>query len=516
MIKDWELRVWSPTGAGPRIIPRDASHIPRSGLRMQVTPEGDCREASFTAKGSGLAVAPLDCVQVVYDGVPLFYGEVRVGGNVRDVDGHSVTLRSLALRLGEVTLSEAFATPQQPAHLTVRALIQDVLGALGGTVEYDPALCPDLGFDLAPVVASNYQTPRALLEKIAEAGAGLGVSVRFGVRADRRFYCVPASTDTLALTADMLAGLTWREPVAEAPCTAVLWYVARRADGTWLTHLSQSAEAAMYGLRVKRLSWQGSEAPLWQIVEADYAADPLSTVNWTFEASPGHLSDGLGVQGQRHRIEVIRSDASAAPEPLTLTATPNDQGAVDRVVVAGRADHWTHENITVGDANYLRRESTPVTADIVLGPGPQNVTLSWNLTPYQGTGAATSAMIAVPVTERPAGSYTELALVEFRLERVDRALLDRLAAYHYRTPAREPADIELRQFIAPANLPKYVTLGDYQSIVDAWEYRLTAARGLTLACLAGQAEDPAALAQADLIKARDGQAVITAITAGGV
>ena len=61
------------------------------------------------AKGAGLGIGPLDAVQIAYNGTPIFYGEVRVGGNPQDVDGHQFTLRSLALRLKEVVIPSARA-----------------------------------------------------------------------------------------------------------------------------------------------------------------------------------------------------------------------------------------------------------------------------------------------------------------------------------------------------------------------------------------------------------------------
>ena len=93
----WRLKVWTPVGVGPRTIERDNSFVSGAGLRMQVTPNGDSREATFKAKGSGILIPPLSAVQFEYHNgtayVPLFYGQVRVGGNSRDVVGEEYTLR---------------------------------------------------------------------------------------------------------------------------------------------------------------------------------------------------------------------------------------------------------------------------------------------------------------------------------------------------------------------------------------------------------------------------------------
>lgn len=517
ILQPWELRVWTPLGDGPRIIPRDESYIRATGLRMQLTPEGDCREAAFTARGNGLGVRTLDCVQIVYGGTPLFYGEVRDGGNVRDVDGHGYVLNSAVLALKEVTLSPGFVTPQQPAHLTVRAILQDVInsGQLGSppVIEFDPALCPDLGFDCRAVKDAFQQNAHALLERIAQDGAGYGVTVRFGVRPDRRFFCQAAQVTVRALNPEEMISVNWREPVAEAPVTAVLWYIAKRSDGTWLTYLSESPEVALYRRRVKSVAVENTDGLWAPVLGGAYTEDPESEAYYWGKDSTV-LTDNL----TDDRATVTRKVDAPAVLPLTFTVTTGQQ--VDRVVISGQA---VNQNVKPAPDGSGRVEvfREVLSATVTLGDQVQTRPLDWTPQTYYGIGTATAVTISVP-TNRPEGWYTQLDLTEFRPEQLRRDLLDRLARYHYKTPAPEPADIELLTFIPPAELPKYITLtghpnvaGTYQSIVDAWEYRLSAERGMTLGCLAGQAEDPAVLAQADLIKARDGQSVIIAITAGG-
>ena len=541
MIDVWELQVWSPTGAGPRVIPRDASYIRSTGLRMQLTPEQDCREAAFEARGDGLGIGPLDCVQVVYGGVPLYYGEVRAGGNVRDTGGHSYTLRSLVQCLKEVTLSPGFATPQQPAHLTVQAILRDVqaTGALGSppVIEFDPDLCPDLGFDCRAVVDAHQQTAASLLERIAEDGAAYGVTVRYGVRPDRRFFCRAADTGVRAIEQGDIASLTWQEPVAETPVTAVLWYVLRDDDGVWLTHLSQSPEAALYRRRVKAVSWAG-EPPLRNAV-----GSPVVTVGGqsyrtaipagltTQDDPPYHPQADIMGDGISHANSPKPAAAIIQAPPgqdVTLDIVPNNQGVGYEydVAIVPKASEGEISATMVTDVSF--GSSTPRSS---LGGG-ETLTDS-----YVADGAASPINLRKQVVKRPrlyaSNSYSterlritalgnpeteqgaEMRIYEARMLELDTPLLDRLARYYYQTPAQTPADIELRTFIPPAELPKYITLNGWQSIVDGWEYRLTAERGMTLACLAGQAEDPASLAQAELIKARDGRAVIEAISVGG-
>ena len=136
MTLDWKLNVWTPTGVGPRTIERDDSFIRSTGLRMKVTPEGDGLEASFDAQGKGLQIPPLSAVQVVYRSggvdIPVYYGQVRQGGNARDVHGERYVLRSLALKLKHAILPVTFSTPKQPAHSTMGAILQRSCPQLAG------------------------------------------------------------------------------------------------------------------------------------------------------------------------------------------------------------------------------------------------------------------------------------------------------------------------------------------------------------------------------------------------
>lgn len=537
-----------PNGNNPRTIYRDDSYIRSTGLRAQLTPDGDCREAAFEAKGAGLRVPPLSNLQVEYlhNGVwtPLWYGEVRVGGNARDVNGERYVLRTLARRLGEITLPPGFSTPQQSAHLTVRAILRAVMdsGQLGTfpVIEYDEGRCPDLGFDCRAVVNANQQTPAALLEQIAEDGAGLGVTVAWGVGADRFFFCRPARTDTAELEAPTgnplipgsTIGLTWQPPVAETPCTAVLWYLLKAPNGAWATHLSRSPEADRYGLRVKTMSFP-THVPAFEVGEYMVAANDGSGEVILSGATAAVLSDGDSPRITRPEADLpwgyVRAYSNEGAELSVLSAAENQdvyaiQTLTRRADVLHLAVEWLNG---VSSQNRVEVSFGPsilaiyTAADFagqkygepgglsVLSSSPRPLTL-YNLpegTQLRFIGKADSSGTT------PGRRKVAVQIRESRPEVPNTALLDGLAKYHYSTPAQEPADIETLTFRPPRDLAGRVSVGDYNRAVEAWEYRLTAARGLTLAALTGQADDPAKLAQASLIKQRDGQATVNALTA---
>lgn len=516
----WGFVVFSPVGGSGRTINKDNSYVRQTGLRMQVTPEGDCREATFDAKGSGLGVSPLDCVQITYEGQPLFYGEVRVGGNVHDVHGHQYTLRSVALRLREVAVPAGWSAPRQQAHLTVQSLISAVLPQLGGSIA--GISVQDLGFDCIPIKNLHQQNPYAVLEKIAADGAALNVKVRFGVDANRIFFCRVARDDSVHIAyEDCTSNTRYTAPVAENPVTAVLWYVAKTDTGNWLTHLSVADEAAIYGTRVKPLSLTSSEG-IWETAPMTLSVSSGAQVDtWVSQTADGYwqtthdlqsavprLTNGAGATEYTVARVYINKGQSAAQLSL-LVATDaqrltldNEHGfvgdipdpAVQGQTIPSRVDTW----VSVAHA-----DGTPI-AKVQSG---QAVTL---------TGQINTLVLSQHLAARPAPhAYWDasLWLHEVRPERINTALLDKLAKYHYKIPAATPADIELHGF--HSGRQGRVTLGSWQSPVEAWEYRLSAAKGMCTGILAGQADDPTALAQAELIRARDRESVITAVTSRG-
>lgn len=521
---NYRLRVWTPTGSGPRVIDRDGSFILSGsgrGLRLQVEPEGECREAVFSAKGDSILIPPLSAVQVEYlhNGVfvPIYFGEVRRGGNGRDVYGEDYTLRGMSRRFEEITLSPGFSTPEQPAHLTVRAIAQDVInsGQLGtpALVQYVEALCPDLGFNCRKIVDAAQQNPAALLRQIAEDGAKYGVIVRWGVDPQRRFFCRPAKSNTRDVTAESPA-IRWQQPVAETPCTAVLWYLAKRPDGSWVTHTSRSPEAATYGDRVKVLSVDASVYP-WKAVA--HGAVTNSGMRLLSNAEVQTLE----TRGNTFPVSVVSS--TAAPAEGVAAPIPHNwyvlSGAAQRYVLKA---YWPSGGGAVVFRNPARPEGDDLLA-YVSSTGDGQGVLRYNgataSRANESRGIHGTFYINLPVGTKVeiGAAYTEGEYTQAIPEAVDTDLLDGLAAFHYVSPAQEPADIQTSVFVPPVDLPGRVRVEGaavgtaYEQPLEAIEYRITS-NGMQMGWMAGQADDPISLAQNSLIRKRDGQAVITALT----
>ncbi len=516
----WRLKVWTPVGVGPRVIERDASFMRGTGLRLQISPNGDCREGVFTAKGKGIQIPSLSAVQFEYhDGaayVPLFYGQVRVGGNSQDVDGEEYTLRSLALRLKSVPLPENFSAPKQTAHLTIQAILQAVIasGKLGNPslILYDPALIPDLGFNCREIKNGNQQNAWALLEQIQQdaAASPIPVALSFGVRPDRKFFCQVTRTDNLTLTNAEIIGKTWKSPVAETPCTAILWFVGKTKEGAPLTYESVSPESDTWGYWSIPLPVPVGVDP-WTLATGTYEfwASDESAITYT-KVNPQPSYNAALLTDKTNTFQGSFIDVLVPGKFVELRFIPTSP--VQRITVGGYPTQSILPDNSVAASGALALVARTATVALTTMDYLDYTTWSQFQTTFKPKATTVSYTLQQLSTSASAPQQ-RVRVSEFRAERIDTALLDGLAKFFYSVPAQEPADLESRIYRPPADLAGRVTLGNYARAVEAWEYRVSADRGLTLAALTGQADDPRALAQTALIKARDAQAVISAVTA---
>ena len=129
----------------------------------------------------------------------------------------------------------------------------------------------------------------------------------------------------------------------------------------------------------------------------------------------------------------------------------------------------------------------------------------------------------ISMTSAPAGAAGSVTRAAIRLDTVrpevaDRTLLDGLAQPYYQTPSAAPSEITLKNFLPPTALRGKVRIPmppntDYVENVATYEYRITTDEALRLGILAGQADDPAKIAAASLIKNRDRSAIVMAAQA---
>lgn len=519
----WYVNVWNPDGSSRWGKEGTQTRITRAGLRMRLTAELDCGPASFTAVGALSDIPILSVVQVMaeFGGVltPLYCGEVQRGGNRLDRAGQEYQLASLLGRLGEVTLSDTFTAPAQAAHLTLRAMIQDVInsGQLGtpSLILYDAAMIPDLGFNAKAITDAQGEYVLDVLKRLDQQGAQSNpvVKLAYGVRPDRKFFCRPASTASLAISKAQAR----QKPVPTngvGTVTRVLWFVAKRPNGSWVKHLSKRVPGTdPYGARTQRRYVPQTVDP-WRVPTPTYSL-------WQFNAnrpagaapySPHPLQPQPSAQDAARLAD---RDASPLTAPLfNLTgqyiaaqvATPEP---FERLVFAAGMLGFNSNGVT-GAPTLFAVAGGGVNDNIPYdgAEGGQGFTAG---TLYLKTPAS-SAYLYNPTASNDAVGQG-LTLAELRPETLNRALLDQLAQPHYRTPAEDPSELTLGTPLKPADLKPNVTYDGQGARPAEWEYTLTGDTDLTLTAFLGQFAPPDALAQAALIRAGDTNATVNALTA---
>lgn len=523
----WYLNIWSPNGAGPARAEAEETGISSSGMRLQLSPEGDCIEGVFEANGSMLLAKPLDCIQFVVDGKPLFYGEVRIGGNVSDPGLQKFVLRSLTHRLKEVTIPVDWTAPKQAAHKTLRSLLAAVIPSTKGCILYDENLIEELPFDCREIVNAHQQNPIALLEQIKADGAAMRVEIAYGVRPDRYFFVKQRRWDSYTPQAKYIH-TTWQTISAQTPVTAVLWFVAKRSDGSWLTHLSESYEAQVYGRRVKAVSLSSNEG-LWETARGRY-----------------ELRDKTGRKDiDSEKIDYFQRGIKET-RSLNTPIAGDILGLGAALAVIWEASRWLYLQTHVGKGwvefvyhphevvdRYLLDVSgvsgkIEETSETSKG---ENISTVWLSLPGKGKDslrrremnnmsifypAEEENMSGVQMSVYPEEGHNValLAVKKFIPQTINRKLLDRLATYHYRIPAGAPAEIEVDEILRPEQFCRTIVWSGGQGVVSAYEYRISAERGFLMAVYTEQREDAEQQAMAELIKQRDNAAVIRALTAG--
>lgn len=487
------LRIWTPTGAGPRELPWETSQVLDSGLRARISPEGDGEELSLMARGAGFGVKILEALQLVMlpeagGEIPLYYGQCRFGGNTSDVDGQNYVFRSLSHRFKHCTLPEDWTAPAQAAHLTVRAAFLAVADQYAGLFLYDEAMFPDLGFDAIEIERGNGQDLHSLLEMIAADGAEMNVKVRFGVNAARQAYCMPARDTVVDLAQWGLVIPTWLPSVAEEPVTVVRWYLQRRLDGGWLKREVEAPEAQALGRWLKRM-------------ELDPATGVVRQGIGTYQFDPVRFPDNS--QANVDASAFLRDRVGLSPSTTAWLAL-NDLQFI-HLTISGPADTLEVSIFNNGLDAFVLTKQEPGQPEVELW---RSLELGFFDRIFAGPFPAGTVFRA-----RGDVQYPRVQVGEMRADYIDMPLLRRISVPHLNLPATDPADLATPAFIPPDQLGGFVTLGEYQSPASAWEYRISVEGGLETAALAGQKDPPEAIAQAELIRARDQDATMNAIQA---
>lgn len=528
-VQTYRFEIMGSMGQNPRTVMRDASYLSSSGFRASLTPDGGCDELTMNVRNginpsdpsdTGLQLAPLDVVRVsVLDGTtwtPIFLGEVRVGGNQLNPDYEAVTIRGLDRRIREVSLKN-----KPYARQDVERIVDDVMldlalsGQMGvATITYPVSFVPSIVTASGFKYLSGQQPPLgvtleitdtgggtvgALLDKIVEAALAQNPAqpLTWHIDPEGFLYFGLKRADVLTLAESDLRGITWSAPVSEAPVTAVLWLIERRyKDGPYATYVSRSPETAQYGDRVKTLPLDPADTTIWQEV-------PFEIESWFPD---------LGNDSKPPAVANLKDDDPATRVNLRGTPTtdpyvrirPSD--VFDRVVVesvGGLGETSTGVEVSVFAADGSAEELIYREA---LGQP-----LKGNFYPH--TSRPAGDLIQVHAYPEAAGDQAGVFVSTLRPQQLNRAMLDARAGYHYKPPARDPADAELPGFIAPTDFRGRLALtpSGYNRALERFEYRLSADGWLATGLLTGQADDPEVLARSDVIKQTISDGIVIAI-----
>ena len=212
------MNVLSARGQFKRRINMNASYLHEAGFKASITPEGICEEATGLFRngvhpldgspGLGLQYGDIVQLSMIYGTATdqtaqnVYYGQLRLGGNLNDYEGESMVFSSLMTRLRSTPTPDASYAQMDAGALaralTLATLTSGILGTTGtpgsmgvnGTpqpgnllspISYDPAAMPDLGFTmtLQPRIGNRWAccltaSWRRARRRASSCGAGCG------------------------------------------------------------------------------------------------------------------------------------------------------------------------------------------------------------------------------------------------------------------------------------------------------------------------------------------------------
>jgi len=535
-VETYRFKITGAMGQNPRVVERDASYLNESGFRCSLSPELLCDELTADVRNGvnsldltdlGLQLNPLDVVQVVVtDGqteTPIFFGDLRTGGNRMNPDLEGISIRGFDQRLREVSLENAAYSQQDVARLVDQVILSLAQSGQMGTAtitfpvagipkivtrsgfRYDAGLQPTLGITLS-IDDTEGGLVGDLLDKIVEAAFAVNPAqpLAWGVRPDGYFWFGLKRQDVLALDEASFRSITWPAPVATAPVTVVQWLIDRRSKGgLFKLYQSRSDKADLYGARVKTLTVNPGDTALWTNV-------PFTIQAWYPDLGDGFKTQAIGwlTDGDKTTRVALRNAVSDTNMPY-ITVQPS--AAFDRVQL----------NVSFA-APTTSAEVGSLTPDGAYSPLYTEVPgmgFAGNYYPPGDPQAGT--LVRVKGTATVAGDSAGILVAELQPQVLNRALLDARAAYYYKLPAIDPTDAEFDGFLEPSAFRgrlRFTGVGydyatGYERAIEKFEYRMSGGGGLSTGILTGQADDPEIMAKADIIKASIAAGVVIAVKA---
>ncbi|GHG21427.1 hypothetical protein GCM10017784_11140 [Deinococcus indicus] len=516
----YDFDVYDPLGPFLRAVPRSQTFMRSSGWRGSLTPDQGCREATWKSIQKGLGLRPLDVVRVhaTIGGVrtPIFYGELRQGGNAQDVLGEDCVLRGLHTAFREVPLRPG-SYPEMDAGTLFRTALRDCisLGYFGTPplITVADADFPPLNFTLS--VTNTFQKSlQSLLDRILEQ-SGQADLLEAGVRPDGSAYLRVKKANDLNDVYVITAARRpeWKPPVQEVVATRVLWYLEQKDDGTWAEHTVDHPDAARYRIRQVDVQVPADIDP-WVVPEnIVQASDGVTTVTFARE-------EVQGLWYANDDIVKIASESDTATVYLRMTIPDgaqrfrfsvrwyNGDAAQNRVVI----DHGgTGTNLTTYLATDLKRQDYKDSIEVITPKERDPVTTLPG--PLEPGTIVTVYGVSLPTAEPARRRAAEIQVSLLWPVAANAPMFAAMSRAYFQLPVLEPGRLTEAGLIPPGNLRGHVQLGEYTRPVQAWEYTIESSEGVNTHALTDQADDPRAVALQQLVRFRDRQATMAAVEA---
>ena len=512
----YRFQVSDAIGTFRKTVPAEQSFLlGTNGLRASVTPEQTCQELTMVARngplGTGLQLQPLDLItlEVTADyatWTPIYYGELRQGGNPNDYTGENMICRGLDTRLRETpsldgTYNAADGGDQagqiiydalQFGYLGRRYTGVDISNGVNAIVRYDPAYFPHLGFTAPKIELTNQQPIGVLLDNIVTAGAAAGVKVRWGVRPDRYVTMQVVRTDNLTWISNRML---WKEPQCDVVYTAVTWAVEKRTDtGKVYYYTSHGPDEAKYGGRVRQVQLVGVNPWTPRIMTPVYNGVATTT-------PPGGDTSVYVRDNDPTSSVTLTSTSASVSAALTVPA-----GGISRFYVDATSTAGSVPRIILafpGGNNFYMRATDAANLSFTKAKIYEDQFAAFSGAP---TGLPAGTVITLQASPIVAGGGSSLVIREFRLEELNTVALDAGATAFYRSPEPAPGDLRQAGILLPSEFAGRVVAPrpeggpDYTGNVSVYEYTLTTGQGAQTTVKTGDPDPPEVTAQNTLIR----------------
>lgn len=318
-IHDWKIKIFSPAPLGGQIgelTPQD--RITRNGLRMTLSPHGDCLDASWTGRNkelsSGRWIRHQDIIEIWTQDGPGDPFVARWSGYLVTVANQFATSaqefkalglgQKLKLRMSNNTYPEAIAS----------SMAYSILSGASLNGEYSTPSGNFSGGLTIPDAYQNWQPDYEILQEVTAAGA-----IVWGIDAKREGFARPPSTEHMSVTEGSAGTTVVWEPASGVNFVSVVnfvWKDSSLGGDIYSQSITNIPLVAEYGV-AERVIWLADDAYLLPLSTDDVAlleAWGMALTGTTTDTPTTATTAGLLTP--EPTLEVTRPDSSVVSIPV--------------------------------------------------------------------------------------------------------------------------------------------------------------------------------------------------------